>query len=567
MTVAARALAQSAASSASGPTASVPRLRGFVVSDAHFGWANPQQPSPAQIQAAMQAILKRFPDLDVFVDTGDATHTYGTDLHRGQWMEIIQGGCGQLPFHFITGNHDQSGPWYPMDPEHHVQTLGSCACRPFYSFDLKGVHFVALPQLMVVSLVTREALAWLELDLELNKDRTTVVFSHNALIGTTWKPGERGDGTYRLMANTDEVLAVFRRFPNVKAWMHGHNHDFVVVDKDGLLCVSNGRIGGFDPHKNTPIGDSLGGFLFEIGPEHLSVRAYDGARDRLLDEVPGFANLHHSLKFKTSLDPTAPPAVSFGSGNSLDGQRWPIFNHYLAANSGLGELFLKPEDQPVINNDPALACFWEGWRDRDTPGYDIKPVLSDPDSGGAAKRKGKAKGEEPANRTDRTWEFLNPGIKLLRLQDASTVRRLQCPGNRGARSNWRCVPGRTYRVTVDVEAAAAGPTIQLSAIVLDPQYREMARFDSGSPVVLGTAARQVAFDFTMPALKDLATIYTDPALDTTFYVSLEAAIGNLAGDVIVPRFRFAPTGDAGNVALTLDGWPALRGREQEHHAA
>ena len=36
------------------------RLQGFVVSDAHFGWANPQQPNPAQTQAAMQSIMRRF---------------------------------------------------------------------------------------------------------------------------------------------------------------------------------------------------------------------------------------------------------------------------------------------------------------------------------------------------------------------------------------------------------------------------------------------------------------------------------------------------------------------------
>ncbi len=548
-----RLLSPGVAVAAQAAASTTARLRGFVISDAHFGWANPQQPTPAQIQTTMGAILQRFPDLDVFVDTGDATHSYGTDLHRGQWMDIIQGGCGRLPFHFITGNHDLAGPWYPMDPEQHVQTLGSCPCRPFYSFDLKGVHFVALPQLMVVSLVTREALEWLKLDLELNRDKTTVVFSHNALQGTTWKPGARGDNTYRLVANTEEVFAVFRRFSNVKAWMHGHNHDFVVVEKDGLLCVSNGRIGGFDPHKNTPIGDSLGGFLVEIGPDYLTVRAYAGNKDKFLDEVPGFESLRHTLAFKTSLDPAAPAAISFGSGNSLDGQRWPVFSHYTFASSGRQELFLKTDDQPVINNDPAFTCFLEGWRGRDTPGYDIKPVLSDPQSGRAGKRKGKAKGDEPADRVDRTWEFLNPGIRLLKLDAAGVVRRLQSPGNRGTRSNWRCVPGRSYRVSLDLEVAAAGPTVQLVAIVLDSEWRELTRLESGQPATLDAGARQVTFDFTMPALREHRTIYTDAQFDAAHYVTLEAVIGNLVGDVTVRRFDFVPTGGTGDAVVSFNG--------------
>jgi hypothetical protein len=543
-----------------GQTAAAPRfhsserLSGFVVSDAHFGWANPQQPGPPQIRAAMEAIMKRFPQLDVFFDTGDATHSYGTDLDRGHWMEIIQGGCGRLPFHFVTGNHDQAGPWYVIDPEHHVQTLGSHSCRPFFSFDLKNVHFVMLPQLMVVSLVTREALEWLKLDLELNKDRTTLIFSHNALRGTTWKSDARGDNTYRLVANTDEIEEIFNRYPNVKAWMHGHNHDFVVVRKRERLYVSNGRIGGFDPHKNSLIGDSLGGFWFEVGTEELTVRAYAGNKDRFLDEIAGFENLRQTLKFKSSLDASAPASISFGSGNSLDGQRWPIYNHYTLVAAGKQELFAQASAGPVINNDPAFAGFLEGSRGRDTPGYDILPVLTERRAKREGRRKGREKADRLADAVDRSWEFLNPGIKLLKLADPSVVRRVRAPGRRGTRSNWRCVPGRTYRVTVDLEAAGAGPTTKLLAILLDSNYTEVKRFDSGTALALPAGTHQVSFEFRVPELEGLRTIYSDARLDTTCYVTLEAAIENLVADVAVREFMFSPSGGThGEAGIVLNG--------------
>ena len=550
-----RAGAEPGSPASASPPRSSDRLQGFVVSDAHFGWANPQQPSPAQIQAAMQSIMRRFPALDVLLDTGDATHSYGTDLDRANWMEIVQGGCGRLPFHFVTGNHDQAGPWYVVDPEHHVQTLGSLSCRPFYSFDLKNIHFVALPQLMVVSLVTHEAMEWLRLDLELNKDKTTLVFSHNALRDTTWKADGRGDNTYRLVANSDEIRALFRRYPNVKGWLHGHNHDFVVAEKESMLFVSNGRIGGFDPHKNSPIAGSLGGFWFEVSPDSLTVRAYDGSKSRFLDEVPGFESLHHTLQCKTSLNVAAPAAISFGSGNALDGQRWPVYNHYALADNGSQEVFLQASARSVINNDPAFTGFLEGRRGRTSPGFHVVPVRE-----GRAGRRGQRKGktgveaEESVDAVDRTWEFLNPGIRFLRLADASIVRHIQCPGQRGTRSNWRCVPGRTYRVTLDLEATAAGPTVQLFAAVLDPDYSELESFTSGPPVTLAGGVRQVSFEFTVPPLKDLETIYNDPALDATCYVTVEAAIGNLVADVVVRQFALAPAGvAAGEAEVYLNG--------------
>ena len=49
-------------------------LRGFVVSDAHFRCPHRDQPPDEEIRAAASHILGRFPELDLFVDTGDGYH-------------------------------------------------------------------------------------------------------------------------------------------------------------------------------------------------------------------------------------------------------------------------------------------------------------------------------------------------------------------------------------------------------------------------------------------------------------------------------------------------------------
>jgi len=56
------------------------------------------QPSPEESRRAIQHIMARFPDLDVFVDTEDAHHSNVEDAARGDWTDIIPGGCGTAPF-------------------------------------------------------------------------------------------------------------------------------------------------------------------------------------------------------------------------------------------------------------------------------------------------------------------------------------------------------------------------------------------------------------------------------------------------------------------------------------
>lgn len=123
-----------------------PRFSGFIVSDAHFGWDSPVQPSPEESRRAIQHIMARFPDLDVFVDTGDAHHSNVEDAARGDWTDIILGGCGTAPFLYCMGNHEQievlRSASLQEDVEARTCRLGSLSCPPYQSWNLKGIHFV-----------------------------------------------------------------------------------------------------------------------------------------------------------------------------------------------------------------------------------------------------------------------------------------------------------------------------------------------------------------------------------------------------------------------------------------
>ena len=109
-------------------------LKGFIVSDSHFGWKNPEQPAVEEQRQAMAHLMQRFPDLDVFIDTGDAHHNYATAEDRGHWTEVVPGGCGTLPFYFLAGNHDVTAWSYDWSPEQDIMRVASIGCRPYFSF-------------------------------------------------------------------------------------------------------------------------------------------------------------------------------------------------------------------------------------------------------------------------------------------------------------------------------------------------------------------------------------------------------------------------------------------------
>ena len=328
-------------------------FKGFIVSDSHFGWVHKMQPPIEEQAAAVKNIMKKFPDLDIFLDTGDAHHN---DHHnngnphkaRKDWVDIIQGGCEQLPFYYVIGNHELRSN-EDDDPEMRSNIMGSNTCRPYYSFDMQGIHFISFPQLIRAVYITEEAWDWLDLDLALNKDKTIVMLSHNNIIGTT-TGNENG---YRGVMDSDKMLAVFKKNPNIITWMHGHNHNFEIVNRDDMLFVSNGRIGGFDPSRGKY---GIGGVYFEITKDKLIVKCYSAEKDMFLDSFD--VSLSQTLDVKTTFDNKADFAYSYGVGGAVNGERIPAYHHHVGENTK-SELFLTGCNSAVINDDHAMTKYTE----------------------------------------------------------------------------------------------------------------------------------------------------------------------------------------------------------------
>ena len=150
------------------------------MSDTHWGFEGAPNPDArGTLKKAVAAVnaLEHAPDFIIF--TGDLTHTTDDPKQRrvrmAQFREIAAGLKTQKVL-FMPGEHDAS-----LDRgEAYKEFFGDLN----YTFDHKGVHFIALDNVSDPAASIGDAqLAWLAADLaQLPKDAKIVVFAHRPLF-------------------------------------------------------------------------------------------------------------------------------------------------------------------------------------------------------------------------------------------------------------------------------------------------------------------------------------------------------------------------------------------------
>ncbi|HUO15571.1 MAG TPA: metallophosphoesterase [Verrucomicrobiae bacterium] len=184
------------------------------LSDAHVGFNGP--PDPLGTKAFERAVemingLPQRPDLIVF--TGDLTHdTEDKDVHaqRMKQFQEISKKINVPLIKCVAGEHDaglDSGALYR-------EFFG----ESYYSFDHRGVHFVALDNVSRAKPeVGVEQLTWLKKDLaRFERTAPIVVFTHRPLFDL------RPDWEW-FTSDGDEVMNVLSAYDNVTV-LYGHIH-------------------------------------------------------------------------------------------------------------------------------------------------------------------------------------------------------------------------------------------------------------------------------------------------------------------------------------------------------
>lgn len=184
------------------------------LSDAHVGFNGP--PDPLGTRAFERAVdminaLPQRPDLVLF--TGDLTHDTEDKAVHAERMKHFQEISKRIHvpvIRHVPGEHDAGLDSGALYREHFGET--------FYSFDHRGVHFVALDN------VTRnkpeigaEQLAWLKKDLaRFARTAPIVVFTHRPLfdLRPEWE---------WFTSDGDDVMNVLSMYDNVTV-LYGHIH-------------------------------------------------------------------------------------------------------------------------------------------------------------------------------------------------------------------------------------------------------------------------------------------------------------------------------------------------------
>jgi hypothetical protein len=150
------------------------------LSDTHWGFEGAPNPdAKGTLPKAVAAVnaLAQLPDFVVF--TGDLTHTTDDPKERRRRLAEFRDIVGQLKVktvRFMPGEHDAS-----LDKGEAYQEFFGAT---HYSFDHKGVHFIALDNVSdPAAKIGDEQLAWLAADLaQQPKDARIVVLTHRPLF-------------------------------------------------------------------------------------------------------------------------------------------------------------------------------------------------------------------------------------------------------------------------------------------------------------------------------------------------------------------------------------------------
>jgi 3',5'-cyclic AMP phosphodiesterase CpdA len=183
-------------------------------SDPHVGFQGPPDPLGTKaFENAVDLINRNGQRPDFVLFTGDLTHDAPNDAVHAKRMELFKSIAGRIntsALHTVPGENDAALDGGVLYREHFDES--------HYSFDHKGVHFVALDNVSRGRPeVGPDQLAWLKADIgRFPKTAPIVVFTHRPLFDL--KPEWEW-----FTADGDDVLNVLAPYENVTV-LYGHIH-------------------------------------------------------------------------------------------------------------------------------------------------------------------------------------------------------------------------------------------------------------------------------------------------------------------------------------------------------
>ncbi|MGH8231625.1 MAG: metallophosphoesterase family protein [Steroidobacteraceae bacterium] len=230
------------------------------ISDSHIGFNKDANPDVAATMRAAIDLVNALPTQpDLVLHTGDITH-----LSRAEEFDTAAQLLAQLrvtELHTTPGEHDVAD----ATASEYFQRYGKpSAQRGYYSFDHRGVHFVALINVLNfkangLGALGQPQLEWLQADLKRRSASTPVVVFAHMPLWNIYQPW--GWGT----SDAEQAIGYLRRFGSVTV-LNGHIHQ-IVQKVEGNITYHTARSSAYP---QPPAGEGAGPGPLTVPPDRLA---------------------------------------------------------------------------------------------------------------------------------------------------------------------------------------------------------------------------------------------------------------------------------------------------------
>ena len=170
-------------------------------------------------QAAVREIAASKPTPAFIIVVGDVVHAPYDDYFS---VALELSSESKVPVLWVHGNHDGTAQMPPLFAKYQKQLNGYE--KLYGSFNAGNWHFLWIPDecQLVSAPLAQEVFAWMEQDLQVNRNRPTMLFVHRHLLPVGLTQLEYYAFS---MANRDRILDLIFKHGNVKEVFSGHVHN------------------------------------------------------------------------------------------------------------------------------------------------------------------------------------------------------------------------------------------------------------------------------------------------------------------------------------------------------
>lgn len=198
-------------------------IRIALFTDPHFTEGNLKDTTPRMPLLAQDA-NHNIPDIDLVMGLGDEVHDHAAWI--GVWKRELQSHLN-LPYLFSLGDHDVVDYYWKDEPKsdfpYKVLTgfmRESELTTPSYAMLLDNILFLVIGDKGPILKIHESQKRWVEHMVQQYPDKTTVLFSHAAVRGTTMASGRHWGFRHSEMW----WWQLFHDNPQIMAYIHGDGH-------------------------------------------------------------------------------------------------------------------------------------------------------------------------------------------------------------------------------------------------------------------------------------------------------------------------------------------------------